>query len=263
MKMGFHQMENEDKSGSDDKSGSVRSVARALALLSALDRKGRNLSEMAAAANISVSTASRLLGTLVAHGFAAQGSNNRYVPGMALTTLLHETDRWAPLRMLAAESTSALCSELDETSAFFVQLGDDRLCIDSAESSQLVRRVRLTGEKGKIYRGAAGKVLLAFSTDETVDDILGDLQSFDIPGQGSRTVEQLKAELALTRTQGYGFSHHESTSGSWAVAAPIFIRDKLVGALAAVIPDHRFSQEALAAAIEATRRVATEFSETS
>ncbi|MBB3773843.1 DNA-binding IclR family transcriptional regulator [Angulomicrobium tetraedrale] len=254
-------MENEDKSGSDDKSG-VRSVARALALLSALNRKGKNLSEMAAAANISVSTASRLLGTLVAHGFAVQGSNNRYVPGLALTTLLHETDRWAPLRMLAAESTSALCTELDETSAFFVQFGDDRLCIDSAESSQLVRRVRLTGEKGKIYRGAAGKVLLAFSTDEAVDEVLGDMVSFEIPGQQDRTVEELKAELAQTRTQGYGFSHHESTGGSWSVAAPVFIRGKLVGALAAVIPDHRFGQEALVAAIEATKRVAAEFSET-
>jgi IclR family acetate operon transcriptional repressor len=257
MKMDFRQMENEERSGS------VRSVARALALLSALDRQGRNLSEMAAAANISVSTASRLLGTLVTHGFVAQWNNNRYVAGLALTTLLHRMDRWAPLRMLAAESTSALCSELDETSAFFVQLGDDRLCIDSAESSQLVRRVRLTGERGKIYRGAAGKVLLAFSTDETVDDILKDMESFDIPGQGNRTVEQLKAELAVTRTQGYGFSHHESTSGSWAVAAPVFIRGRLVGALSAVIPDHRFGQEPLAAAIEATKRVAAEFSETS
>jgi DNA-binding IclR family transcriptional regulator len=247
----------------EDTSGSVRSVARALSLLSALDRNGRNLSEMAAAANISVSTASRLLGTLVAHGFAAQGSNNRYVAGLALTTLLHRTDRWAPLRMLASESTGALCSELDETSAFFVQVGDDRLCIESAESSQLVRRVRLTGERGKIYRGAAGKVLLAFSTDETVDDILGDMVSFDIPGQGARTVEQLKAELAQTRTQGYGFSQHESPSGSWAVAAPVFIRGKLVGALSVVVPDHRFGQEPLAAAIEATKRIAAEFSEPS
>ncbi|CAH1655671.1 IclR family transcriptional regulator [Chelatococcus asaccharovorans] len=255
-------MENEDRSATDDKSG-VRSVARALALLSALDRKGKNLSEMAAAANISVSTASRLLGTLVAHGFAAQGSNHRYVAGLALTTLLHETDRWAPLRMLAADSTAALCAELDETSAFFVQLGDERLCIDSAESSQLVRRVRLTGEKGKIYRGAAGKALLAFSTNEAVDDILGDMVSFEIPGQQDRTVEQLKAELALTRTQGYGFSHHESTGGSWSVAAPVFIRGKLVGALASVIPDHRFDQERLAVVIEATKRVAAEFSESS
>ncbi|MGY6250131.1 IclR family transcriptional regulator [Bosea thiooxidans] len=261
--MDFHQMENEDKPGSDDKSGSVRSVARALGLLSALDRKGKNLSEMAAAAQISVSTASRLLGTLVAHGFAVQGSNNRYVAGLALTTLLHETDRWAPLRMLAAESTSALCAELDETSAFFVQMGDDRLCIDSAESSQLVRRVRLTGEKGKIYRGAAGKVLLAFGPEEAVDEILGDIVSFEIPGQRDRTVDELKAELAQTRTQGYGFSHHESTSGSWAVAAPVFIRGRLVGALSAVIPDHRFGQEPLAAAIEATKRVAAEFSKTS
>lgn len=256
-------MKYDDQSAHEDKSGTVRSVARALALLSALDRKGKNLSDMAAAANISLSTASRLLGTLVSHGFVAQGSNNHYVAGLALTTLLHETDRWAPLRALAAEATSVLCTELDETSAFFVQFGDDRLCIDSVESSQLVRRVRLTGEKGKIYRGAAGKVLLAFSADDVVDDILGDMVSFEIPGQPNRTVEELKAELVQTRTQGYGFSHHESTGGSWSVAAPVFIRGKLVGALAAVIPDHRFGQEALSETIKATMRVAAKFSETS
>jgi DNA-binding IclR family transcriptional regulator len=255
MEMDFHQMEN------DDKSGGVRSVTRALALLSALDRKGRNLSEMAAAANISVSTASRLLGTLVASGFVIQGSNNRYVAGLALTTLLHRTDRWAPLRMLAAESTSALCSEIDETSAFFVQFGDDRLCIDSAESSQLVRRVRLTGERGKIYRGAAGKVLLAFGPSENVDDILGDMKSFEIPGQADRTVEQLRVELEQVRAQGYGFSQRESTGGSWAVAAPVFMQGKLVGALSAVIPDHRFGEEPLAVTVEATKRIAARFSE--
>lgn len=256
-------MENDDKSG-DDKSGGVRSVTRALALLSALDRKGRNLSEMAAAANISVSTASRLLGTLVAEGFVAQGSNNRYVAGLALTTLLHRTDRWAPLRKVAAESTSALSEELDETSAFFVQAGDDRLCIDSAESSQLVRRVRLTGERGKIYRGAAGKVLLAFGMDgETVDEVLGSMTSFDTPGEPARTVARLKEELQKIRAQGYGFSQHESTNGSWAVAAPVFLQGRMVGALSTVIPDHRFCDEALATAIEATRRVAAEFSQTS
>lgn len=244
--------------------GGVRSVSRALALLSALDRGGRTLTELAHAANISISTASRLLNTLEAEGFVSNTHDNKYVPGLALTSLLYTTDQWAPLRRVARAATQALRAELDETSAFFVRTGSDRLCIESHESTQLVRRVCLPGERGKVYLGAAGKTLLAFGADgDPWVELFGSKGEFTTASEEVRPVADLKEECEQIRLQGYAFSRHESTLESWAVAAPMFMNRTLIGVLTMVIPTTRYGSEYLTRVIKATMSVAKDHSDAS
>ena len=59
----------------------VRSVSRALALLSALGKEGRSLTELGLAVGISPSTASRLLNTLQAEQFVGHTHGNKYSSG--------------------------------------------------------------------------------------------------------------------------------------------------------------------------------------
>jgi len=252
MKNDFHQVENSD---------SVRSVTRALGLLTALGKEGRSLTELARAVGISPSTASRLLNTLQGLGFIANTDENKYVPGLALTSLLYSTDQWAPLRQVARAATAALSTELNETVAFFVRTAGDRLCIESSESAQVVRRICHPGERKTIFRGAAGKALLAFGEDnDPWIDLFGTDDRFKLATDSVRTVEQLKKECDEIRRQGYAFSRQESTLESWAVAAPVYIDGKLVGVLTAVIPLTRFSEAGLAPVIKATRDVANRYS---
>lgn len=241
--------------------GSVRSVTRALGLLSALGKEGRSLTELARAVGISASTASRLLGTLEAERFVSNTEDNKYVPGLALTSLLYSTDQWAPLRKVAKAATHALRAEMDETSAFFVRSMSDRLCIESTESTQRVRRVCLPGEGGKIYRGAAGKALLAFgSSDSSWTELFGTKDSFTTATDGVRSVSELKKECEQIRRQGYAFSRQESTLESWAIAAPVYLDRSLIGALTMVIPLTRYSEAFLAEVIKATKAVASRYS---
>jgi DNA-binding IclR family transcriptional regulator len=252
MKTDFHQTEKAD---------SVRSVTRALGLLTALGKEGRSLTELSRAVGISPSTASRLLNTLQGQGFVANTDDNKYVPGLALTSLLYSTDQWAPLRKVARTATEALRVELDETVAFFVRTESDRLCIESAESAQVVRRVCLPGERKTIFRGAAGKALLAFGEDKDPwPDLFGSDDRFTTVNESVRTVAQLKKECEDIRRQGYAFSRQESTMESWAVAAPVYLDRKLVGVLSAVIPLTRYSEQVLAQVIKATKDVANRYS---
>lgn len=242
--------------------GGVRSVSRALSLLSALERHGKSLTELSLAVGISASTASRLLGTLQTHGFVSNTHDNKYVPGLSLTSLLYSTDQWAPLRKIAKDATLALRAELDETSAFFVRSLSERLCIESAESTQLVRRVCPPGERGKVYLGAAGKTWLAFGSEEDPSSGLFGVQgSFATAAGKIRNVSELREECEQIRLQGYAFSRHESTLESWAVAAPIFINHALVGVLTMVIPSTRYSAEYLAKVVKATIKIANLYSD--
>lgn len=253
METSFHSTESD---------GNVRSVTRALGLLSALGKEGRSLTQLATAVGISPSTASRLLNTLQAQGFVTNTDQNKYVPGLALTSLLYSTDQWAPLRKTAREATGALRAELNETSAFFVRSESDRLCIEAAEGGEVVRRVCQPGERKKVYRGAAGKALLAFGAEaDPWPELLGPEDRITTATNSVRTVAQLRLECEEIRRNGYAFSRQESTLESWAVAAPIYIDLTFVGVLTAVIPLTRFSDAALAQVIKTTKVIATRYSD--
>ncbi|MFG1951882.1 IclR family transcriptional regulator [Micromonospora sp. NPDC048830] len=236
----------------------VRSVIRALNLLSAAARGSRTLTELAGEAGVSLSTASRLLATLKMADFLEQDKDGQFVPGPELTALLYAGDQWSGIRKLAREAVASLRDELDETVTFFVRSGNDRVCIESAESGRLVRRVCHPGERGPVHLGAAGKALIAFSNAE--HGYLGlppGTNEFRTESGAVRTLADLRAECAVIRERGMAYSGRESTEESWAVAAPVLRGDLLLGVLAVVVPMTR-SDEQYVAKIQATlRRAAT------
>ncbi|WDZ83851.1 IclR family transcriptional regulator [Micromonospora cathayae] len=235
----------------------VRSVIRALNLLSATARGSRTLTELAGAAGVSLSTASRLLATLRMADFLDQDEDGQFVPGPELTALLYASDQWSGVRKLAREAATGLRDELDETVAFFVRAGNDRVCIESAESARLVRRVCHPGERGPVYLGAAGKALIAFNDAE--HGYLGlppGTEQFTTESGAVRTLADLRAECARIREEGMGYSGRESTEESWAVAAPVFRGDLLLGVLAVVVPMTRSDEQYVAKVQAALRRAA-------
>ncbi|MEH1016217.1 IclR family transcriptional regulator C-terminal domain-containing protein [Micromonospora sp. CPCC 206060] len=235
----------------------VRSVIRALNLLSAAARGSRTLTELAGEAGVSLSTASRLLATLKMADFLEQDKDGQFVPGPELTALLYSSDQWSGIRKLAGVAVSSLRDELDETVAFFVRSGNDRVCIESAESGRLVRRVCHPGERGPVYLGAAGKALIAFSNSE--HSYLGlppGTDEFKTESGAVRTLADLRAECAVIRERGMAYSGRESTEESWAVAAPVLRGDLLLGVLAVVVPMTRSDEQYVAKIQTALQRAA-------
>ncbi|WP_162606157.1 IclR family transcriptional regulator [Jiangella asiatica] len=249
MEVDSHQVEAEEAT----QDGGVRSVRRALSLLSALGSDGRTLTELASAAGISLSTASRLLGTLRMADFVAQREDGAYVPGRELTSLLYATDPWAGIRSVAARATRTLRDQLDETAAFFVLTGNDCLCIESSESTRLVRRVCPPGERRPVYLGAAGKALLTFSATPPAGFGLRESdETFTTATGAVRTVAELRSELTEIAARGWSFSSHESTLESWAVAAPVRSGGTVIGVLTAVVPATRDGDDYVARVVAAT-----------
>jgi DNA-binding IclR family transcriptional regulator len=93
----------------------TRTVERALTLLTAVAQEGGTLSQLARAAGLSPSTASRLLGTLAGQELVHRDEHGRYRAGARLRQLAAATLRSDPVYELAGPHLDALAGETGET----------------------------------------------------------------------------------------------------------------------------------------------------
>jgi len=93
----------------------TRTVERALTLLTAVAEDGGTLSQLARAADLSPSTASRLLGTLAGQELVCRDEHGRYRAGARLRRLAAATLRADPVYELAGPHLEALAAETGET----------------------------------------------------------------------------------------------------------------------------------------------------
>ena len=100
-----------------DASGDVRSVRRALTLLSLFDAElpGATLSELARRSGLATSTVQRLLQTLERERFVGRDEDGAYAPGPALLRLGLLAVRDMPLRERAGPYLARLSAETSET----------------------------------------------------------------------------------------------------------------------------------------------------
>ena len=105
----------------------TRTVERALTLLAAVAEGGGTLSELARTAELSPSTASRLLGTLVQRELVRRDEHGRYQAGTRLRQLAAATLREDPLYELAGPHLEALAQETGETANLAIAADEDQI----------------------------------------------------------------------------------------------------------------------------------------
>jgi DNA-binding IclR family transcriptional regulator len=105
----------------------TRTVERALTLLAEVAEGGGTLSQLARAAELSPSTASRLLGTLVQRELVRRDEHGRYHAGPRLRQLAAATLREDPLYELAGPHLEALARETGETANLAIAADEDQI----------------------------------------------------------------------------------------------------------------------------------------
>ena len=110
------------------------------------------------------STAHRLLGTLVARGYAAQSPDSgRYLLGYKLLELTSGLqDRLHRLRTAARPHLEAIQAETGETTNLVVLEGRDVVYVDSVSGTRSVRLFTEIGRAIPAHTSGAGKALLAW-----------------------------------------------------------------------------------------------------
>lgn len=224
---------------SNDETGGVRAVVRALALLRAVRSEGSTLTDLAADVGIPRPTALRLVRTLEAEEFLCR-ADGMYVLGPAVARLRLTPYPDQAMRFSIHDVLTELRDALNESCAYWVLDGTRRICVDTAESSQPIRWQSRLGLELLLPLGAGGKVLTAFSdTEGILASVPTSDGKFTLTDGRVRSLDDLRSELARIRRLGYATSKGESTSEAWGAAVPVFVHGSLAGAVSVIMPSSR------------------------
>ena len=191
----------------------VRAVDRALAILDCFSstRNAMTLAEIAQSVDLSASTVLRLLATLENKNYVYKNKNNsKYYLGMRLAQLGDIVVSNMDICVEAQPLMHELCATFNESVGIYKKVGDQRMCITRTNGNQTLRSVLTVGSTYPLTRGAAGRVLLAFSSPEEIDSLLK---------QDSFTT---KKALNKILADGYTISQGERDAAVESIAAPIF-----------------------------------------
>lgn len=221
------------------------SVGKAMALLTAFDRATPiGVSELARKAELSKSTAFRLLTTLEQFQLVVR-VGSRYRLGTKLFELGNQVAYCCPssLREIAHPYLEELHELSHQTAQLAVLDGRDVLYLDKVFGHDHVRSPSHVGRRIPAHCTALGKVLLAHAGSDVVDTLLtGKLER-----RTPYSIVQpslLREELDTIRHRGVAFDREEASVGLVCIAAPIRNRrNDTVAAVSVSGPAGRFDPD--------------------
>lgn len=231
----------------------VSYLARVLDVLEFVAEAERalNLSELAAASGVPVSTVSRLTTLLVERGYLRRQPAGGFLPGPRLVHLglctvrqLHDTRR-------LDEVTRVLAAELHESVSVGLLLGAEIVLVARAESIHPLRVVARVGDIIAPHTSAMGKAILAHLDEERRRQVIGAAVG---PDRLDSALAELGAELDEVARAGYACDEQTYAVGQRCRAVALLDHHgEAFGGLSVAGPAARFSVEAADETVRALR----------
>lgn len=184
------------------------------------DREECTLAELSQTLGMARSTVHRLLTPLMDAGLVEQsqsgyrlGQHCAYLGGIYLDRL--------DLRAIAHDYLESLVAKTGETAHLVLHSGLEMTYIDKVESPSALRMYSRVGGRMPLYCTGAGKALLAYLPDATLDAVIA-------AGLARRTPHtitdgaNLRQDLATIRARGYAIDEIENELGIRCVGAVVF-----------------------------------------
>lgn len=152
-----------------------QTVQRAIEIIEALADRPRSGSEIAAQLDVSKSTASRLLQTLVENGFARRTEDGKWGVGNRLISISERALRSFDLRQVANVHLRALEERCGHTMHLAQLVGDEVVYIDKVEGRDSVQMYSRIGKPVVIHASGIGKVILANLEDPLKERLFSQL----------------------------------------------------------------------------------------
>ena len=236
----------------------MQSVDRAIRVLEILAEHGEaGAGQIARELGVHASTASRLVGALVAHELVEQPDRRgKYRLGVGILRLAGATAGQLDLSTQAQPVCDALAAELEVTTNVAIATGGVAINVCQAQPSRAVTTQNWVGQRTVLHATSSGKVLLAYMPESELAEVLDrSLEEFT-PHTLTSSVA-LRQQLRAVRENGYATAQEEFEEGLNAVAAPVRAHDgAVVAAISASGPAYRLPAEHLSVACEAVMRAA-------
>ncbi|MBN2644849.1 MAG: IclR family transcriptional regulator [Desulfuromonadaceae bacterium] len=224
----------------------IQAVSHALDLLEQFhdDVDELGVTELSKRLKLHKNNVFRLLATLESRGYIEQNkATENYRLGLKSLELGQTFIKQMGLLRQAKITLEQLVESCNETAYVAIFKENHVVYLDVVETDLTVRVVSRVGSRLPAYCTAAGKVHLAFMTDEEIDASL----PTELPGYTPTTITSrgdLKEELKKVAELGYATDYEELDPGVRCIAAPI--RDytrRIVGAISLSGPSMRFTDE--------------------
>lgn len=187
----------------------------------------------------------RLLATLESRAYIEQNKvTENYRLGLKTLELGQTFIKQMGLLRQSRPVLEALVKECNETTYVAILKEFHIVYLDAVETDLTVRVVPRVGSRLPAYCTAAGKIQLAYMTDEELDNYIPGKELKRYTANTITDKGELKKHLALVAEQGYAVDNEELDTGVRCVSAPI--RDytrRIIGAVSISGPSMRFSDE--------------------
>jgi len=242
----------------------LSSVTKALRVLKIFDSSTPiwRVGEIAEKLVLSKSTASRIVQTLLDEGFLVKDKNSPgYRLGSATLALGGHFVGENELYQEVAPVLNKVVLETGESAHIAIKNNRHVLYLNKQIGPYYSDIQTQTGSNNPVHSTSSGKVLLAYSNEETIDIILGG----ELKAYTEYTLTnpiKIRKQLKEIRRRGYAYSEGELKEENYSMAAPVFDFDgNIVCAITIVGPLARLTSKNKERFIRLLMRAATEASE--
>jgi DNA-binding IclR family transcriptional regulator len=225
------------------KENNVQSVVRALEIIELLnERKELGITETATATGLDKSTVYRLINTLRYKGYVKQNPiNHKYSNTFKLFEMgTLEVDRSGLIRR-STPFLEYLAEQTRETVNLAVLEGTSIFYVNKIESTEVIKADLGVGRSYPAYSTSLGKSILAFMPEDKVITLYKDQEFHPFTPKTVTNLDELLAQLRITRRRGYSTDNEELLPGLACVAAPVRNYDtEPIAAISVAFPRYRY-----------------------
>lgn len=198
----------------------VAAVDKALGILRLFNSETPHLSlmQISELTGLYKSTALRMLASLESSLLTVKKADGRYALGPTVASLYAAYQHEHSLETVVVPILEKLMHATNESAAFHVRQGNQRLCLYRVDSKQALRDHIKAGDLLPIDKGSGGKVLSAFE------------------GGSNKLSMQIRKNMVLAISG----DRVKEISG---ISAPVFNCEGLVGVITLTMPTYRFDQK--------------------
>ena len=208
--------------------------------LFSMDRTTLSISEIQKETDFPKSTIFRILNTMEAFNFIEQNQeNHRYALGFKFFQLGSIYQGNLDFREAALPIMKKIVENTSETVELNILDNADRICVEKVDSPLDIRNFVRIGDRKSALRGASGKVLVAFLSEEKFEATLESLKSAEDFDE-----VKFRKEMKRIQKQGYDFTKGERVPGSFAISCPIINqKGEMIASITIAGPIQRLTEE--------------------
>ena len=235
--------ENEDNDNPNSERQGIQVIARAAALMRALEHRpdGLTLGELSKAVTLPRSTVQRIVDALDKEGFliaASASSGVRLGPALlalAAATRFHIAE-------VARQTLEALSKECGDTTDLSLLDQDKMVFIDQVAGGHRLTAISAVGVSFPLHSSANGKAVLAAMNKNELEKLKRRMRLTAVTPNTITSWELLERELEVIRKTGLAYDREENSPGISAVAFAVRSPAGELAAISIPAPTQRFNE---------------------